>query len=189
MKGSIFRAKFIHVIYTAILFTSFFFGIVLLDTVVDRNISIYIRDALSHLFIVVIILEVIYFLPGKPAEWGLNLRNWQRGLILGVISGLAVGISDTFERLKYLIRKYEVLIYRGPFLEMALMAYNQIKEIKKSSRGLFFDCLHSIYFLYIDFFITNDEHFQMLKDNIEHFNYLKIYHLNELQLKTYIRRL
>lgn len=99
-----------------------------------------------------------------------------------------VGISDTFERLQYLNKKYEVLIYRGPFLEMALMAYNQIKDIKTSTRSVFFDCLHSLYLPYIDYFITNDNHFRELKNNVEHFNYKKIFHLKELKLRTFIRK-
>jgi len=100
-----------------------------------------------------------------------------------------INISDTGERLNYIVENYESLIYRGPFIEMALMAYNQIKEKNTSSRGLFFDCLHSIYLPYVNYFITNDDHFKNLRNNLDHLNYLKIHHINELQMKAYLRSL
>lgn len=100
-----------------------------------------------------------------------------------------VGISDTRKRFEYIIKEYEVLIYRGPIAEMALMAYNQIYEKNLSSRGLFKDCYHTLYLPYVDLFITNDDHFKKLKNFIDHPNYKKIYHFDQLEKKKHMRKL
>jgi hypothetical protein len=99
-----------------------------------------------------------------------------------------VGVSDTFKRLGYLLNKYEILTSRGPFMEMAITAFEQIRKNNKSTRGLFFDCLHSIYLPYVDIFLTYDNHFRNLS-RIPHINYQKIYHFDELQITEYLRKI
>lgn len=93
-------------------------------------------------------------------------------------------VEDTIERLEFLLANFEMLVHRGPFAEMALMAYTQISKGIKSNRGLFFDCLHCVYLTYIDFFITNDDHFVKLRDDSEHILFSRIYHLNEVKIIT-----
>jgi len=99
-----------------------------------------------------------------------------------------VGISDTFKRLGYLLDNYEILTSRGPFMEMAITAFEQIRKNNKSTRGLFFDCLHSIYLAYVDIFLTYDNHFKKLS-RIPHINYQEIYHFDELQITKYLRKI
>lgn len=83
-------------------------------------------------------------------------------------------INDIGQRIDFIFENYEELVYRGPFLSMALMAYNQIQEDKKPNRGLFWDALHSLYLPYVDFLITKDKHFKELQKKVNHINYLKI---------------
>lgn len=92
MKKIISASKLLPVLYTAILSTSFFMTIVLLDTIMKRKISLYTRDAISHFVIIVIVFVIMYLLPGKFVQWGVNLSNWQKSLLLGIILGLAIGI-------------------------------------------------------------------------------------------------
>lgn len=99
------------------------------------------------------------------------------------------GIHKTFSRFEYLLHNYEILIYRGPFAEMALMAYIQISNGIKSNRGLFFDCLHCIYLPYVDFFITKDDHFKRLRENSNHILFSRIVHINELKIVTHNRQI
>ena len=92
MKRIVSAAKLLPVFFTAILSSFFFLSLVLLDAMMKRKIPLYTRDAISHFVIIVIVLGVMYLLPGGPVRWGLNLKNWQRSLLLGIISGLALGI-------------------------------------------------------------------------------------------------
>ena len=86
-----------------------------------------------------------------------------------------------------MIQNYEVLVYRGPFVEMALMAYTQVDNNIRSNRGLLFDCLHTIYLTYVDIFITNDNHFIKLRDLHPYPSLLKIFHIDELSFNIYNR--
>lgn len=100
-----------------------------------------------------------------------------------------IGIKDTIQRLNFITINYKDLIFRGPFYQMAIMAYHQITLEQKSNRGLFMDCLHSIYITYADIFITNDEHFKTLKEKEIHPNFSKIHHINEIEITTQLREI
>jgi hypothetical protein len=89
------------------------------------------------------------------------------------------GISDSLDRLTFLMKMYKGLILRGPLYQMAIMAFHQISEGQKSNRGLYMDCLHVIYTTVIDRFITNDEHFKTLKEKGYFPNFLKVLHISE----------
>lgn len=91
-----------------------------------------------------------------------------------------VGLDSVLDRIQYIFSNYEILVHRGPFAEMALMAQSQFKY--KSSRGLLFDCLHSLYLPYINHFFTTDEHFRYLRSSVIHFNYLKILLMDEIEI-------
>lgn len=95
-----------------------------------------------------------------------------------------IGISNTQKRLIYICEHYEILIHRGPFFLMALMAYNQILKDKKTNRGLFWDALHCLYLPYIDILLTKDKHFKELQ-KINHPNFKKIVLIKE---NTIIKR-
>lgn len=74
-------------------------------------------------------------------------------------------IEDPWEKLDYLIDNYPMLVNRGPILEMAKMADEQLKMSNSKSRGLLHDCLHVIYCYYTDSLLTGDEHFKSLREN------------------------
>lgn len=78
------------------------------------------------------------------------------------------GISDDENKLIYFLEKYETALYRGPIATMANMALHQINQ--KKSRGLWADCLHSVYIPYSDRFVSADEHFCSLKGTDPHFD-------------------
>lgn len=98
-----------------------------------------------------------------------------------------VGISPSIDRLYYIMEKHKTLPIRGPFYQMAIMAYHQISLDQKSNRGLFMDCLHSIYITYADIFLTNDEHFKTLKEKDIHPNFRRLMHINEIEITTQLR--
>jgi len=82
----------VPVFCTAILSSSFFWIMVLLDKTMEKRVSVYSRVAISHVIIFFIILVVLYLLPGRLAEWGVNLGHWQTSLTLGIILGLTIGV-------------------------------------------------------------------------------------------------
>ena len=77
-------------------------------------------------------------------------------------------IDDPLERMDYLIKENPIALIRGPIVEMANMAVTQISMSNSKSRGLFHDCLHSIYCYYSHQLVTADEHFKALRDNHKH---------------------
>ena len=118
-------------------------------------------------------LSVFYIMFVLCAEVGLNneviKKFWAQ-----------VGIERTVDRILYAVQKWETLVYRGPFIEMALMT--RIESERKFSRGVFFDGLHAIYLPYVSLFLTNDEHFLGLREYLQgHPNALKIAGMEELE--------
>jgi len=67
-------------------------SLVVLDKMMERSVTLYSRMAISHLIIAAIVLVVIFVLPGGAGKWGLNLKNWQKSLVLGGIIGISIGI-------------------------------------------------------------------------------------------------
>ena len=95
-----------------------------------------------------------------------------------------IGIDNSFHRLKYLIQHFELLIYRGPIVVMSNTVLIQLESGGKSTRGIFWDALHSVYLMYLDIFFTNDEHFRMLRDKNNFYFFKKIIHFSEIEWKT-----
>lgn len=95
------------------------------------------------------------------------------------------GIEEPRDRVRFLARNFPELFYRGPIAGMARMTYQQCKS--KYTRGAFFDALHSLYIDYVHRFITADEHFKKLRKDGYDPNYMKIYHIEELQWTEHIR--
>jgi hypothetical protein len=73
-------------------------------------------------------------------------------------------ITSMQEKVNYLFSIDEKAIHRGPLAEMGLMANMQLEY--ETNRGLFFDCLHSMYIPYADRFFTNDIHFSRYKNEL-----------------------
>lgn len=78
------------------------------------------------------------------------------------------GVHEQHDRLIHFLKKYEIAICTGPIATMAVMALHQIKQ--KKSRGLWADCLHSVYIPYADRFHSADDHFCSLIGTDSHFN-------------------
>jgi hypothetical protein len=89
-------------------------------------------------------------------------------------------IPQSVDRLFYIYENYRTLFLYGPFYNMALMAYHQISSGQKKNRGLFLDCLHTIYITYFDIFITNDKHFKSFSENFINMNTSKIRHIEDI---------
>lgn len=68
-----------------------------------------------------------------------------------------IKIDNQLDRLAFILINHEELVYRGPFLTMATMAIAQSK--RTHSRGIWMDCLHSVYLPYADQFLSDDQHF------------------------------
>jgi len=89
------------------------------------------------------------------------------------------GIKNIIERLQYIMKNHEVLIQRGPFIQMAFMANNQFKT--KKSRGMLMDCYHSFYLPYFKLFMTADKHFETLINEFDHQNHNKVLHVDKFE--------
>lgn len=96
--------------------------------------------------------------------------------------------SNPTNMLVYFFEKYPLILKKGPFLEMALMAYNQVK-LGKTNRGLILDCYHMIYAPYVNWIVTGDEGFSNLKQ-VENRYERKIIHISELNfgIVPYIKK-
>jgi hypothetical protein len=90
-----------------------------------------------------------------------------------------IGIKGSYNRLNYLLKQHEELVYRGPFVILAQMAIVQLNKDGKPTRGIFWDMLHSLYLIYTDMFFTNDAHFLKLKYSLDHPVLKRITHLSE----------
>ncbi|HEX7415068.1 MAG TPA: hypothetical protein VF411_13570 [Bacteroidia bacterium] len=95
-----------------------------------------------------------------------------------------IGITKTKDRLNYLIKNHEALIYRGPLFVCAQMALVQLEKGGKPTRGIFWDILHSIYLIYVDTFFTNDDHFKKLSKSNDHPIFKRILHMDDVSWFT-----
>lgn len=94
-----------------------------------------------------------------------------------------LGLENILCRLTYVVNELPILVHRGPFLVMATMMISQATT-KKFPRGVWFDCLHSIYVSYADKLFTTDAHFQSLRESIpEPILQKRIHHMKEVILK------
>lgn len=82
-------------------------------------------------------------------------------------------LGDVESRTRFLFGSHPQLVTRGPFAEMAIVAYHQLCG-GKSTRGLLWDCLQAPYLVYSDMFLTNDGHFTDLNAVMPHRNFDKV---------------
>lgn len=94
------------------------------------------------------------------------------------------GINGTFERLDFVIEEMEILVTRGPFPVLAEMTFAQIRQGGKQTRGIYWDVLHSLYVIYSDIFMTNDNHFKKLRKQSDHLIFKRIIHMDEIKWFT-----
>ena len=89
-----------------------------------------------------------------------------------------IGIENPNDRISYVVKKIPDLFYRGPISNIAKMILLQADT--KSTRGVYFDALHSVYITYSDLYFSDDEHFDNLKKTIKDPNMLKIKKVSEV---------
>lgn len=81
-------------------------------------------------------------------------------------------VDHTIERFKYLVQHNPEIFYRGPIVTMAMMTKLQFQG--RHTRGLWMDCLHSIYLPYCRLMFSSDPHFKDLKDSNPLFEKIRI---------------
>lgn len=124
-------------------------------------------------------LSIFYLMLILCAEVGLDNEIIQK-------FWLNFGVDRTIDRIFYSIKRWETLVHRGPFIEMAVMT--RIQSENKFSRGVYFDGLHSIYLPFVDLFITDDQHFLNMREYLkDHPNSMKIFGIKELKFEYHER--
>ncbi len=86
-------------------------------------------------------------------------------------------IDKPTDRINYVVKNIPDIFTRGPIANIAKMILSQANS--KSTRGVYFDALHSIYITYSDLYFSDDEHFNNLK-KINDPNMLKIKKTSDL---------
>lgn len=84
----------------------------------------------------------------------------------------ALGIQDMSRRIEYTFTELKAVFQRGPMAAITLMT--EVQSHRKYSRGMFFDCLHSVYAIYADLFVSNDEHFRAFREEVAAIHGLKL---------------
>ncbi|CAA0144317.1 conserved hypothetical protein [Tenacibaculum maritimum] len=87
-----------------------------------------------------------------------------------------IGIENLNDRIEYLVENMPDIFYRGPISNITKMILSQANT--KSTRGVYFDALHSIYITYSDLYFSDDEHFNNLKTSKDP-NMIKIKKVSE----------
>jgi hypothetical protein len=135
-----------------------------------------------------------------PKEHAHDSRTWNHyGLVTLLIitifcSGITVdqepieafwkrrGIIDLETRISYTFNHFPQLVSYGPFHLLALVI--DAHSDKGYSRGMLFDCLHSLYAFYSDGFLTSDDHFRGMRERLPADSPIrsKIHHLDEVEI-------
>jgi hypothetical protein len=122
---------------------------------------------LERLYKIAILFVLVFFVLGLDFERDTIENYWNN-----------IGISDPMERMKYVFETYHELFKRGPILELSVMAYHQL-ELNDRSRGLLFDCYHTIYAPHVNQIITNDNNFARLSELETHYA-RKLTHVSDM---------
>lgn len=94
-----------------------------------------------------------------------------------------IGIDKPLKRLEYTVDNFSDIFFRGPIVNISKMMILQAE--KGSSRGVYFDAIHSIYTTYVDLYVSNDQHFlNFKKTNNSDFNMLKIVSVKDLKFQA-----
>lgn len=122
------------------------------------------------LFKLVVLFKMLFFVFRMDFDSSVIDRFWEHEECDRNPTNMLTHIDET----------YTDLFRIGPLLEMAVMAYNQVK-IGATNRGLLLDCYHMIYAPYVDFIVTGDEGFDNLK-KLESRYSNKIMHVSEMNI-------
>ena len=79
--------------------------------------------------------------------------------------------DKTIDRIIFSLFNFNKLTECGPIVMMARM---WISQINNTNRGTLLDMFHSIYIVYCDMFLTNDYHFEELKNSDDYIYFEKI---------------
>lgn len=97
--------------------------------------------------------------------------------------------DKTEDRVNFALLNFSQLTEYGPIVMMARMWITQSNSI---NRGTLLDMFHSIYIVYSDIFLTNDQHFENLRssDSYKYYEKIEIISKNEFftELKSFIIR-
>lgn len=95
----------------------------------------------------------------------------------------SIGTLSLAERVDYTFTRFPQLVVQGPFHLLATVI--DVHVDRTFSRGMIFDCLHAVYALYADTFLTADPHFvEMRKTLAESWPAAsKIVHIDEGELR------
>jgi len=123
-------------------------------------------------FKLVILFAMLFFVLRMDFDSKVIERFWKS-------EGIAA--DDPTKILMYLFESYSELLKKGPLLEMAVMAYNQVM-LGNTNRGLLLDCYHMIYAPYVNRIVTGDKGFDNLK-KLEGQYSRKIIHVSEMNVR------
>lgn len=124
------------------------------------------------LFKLVILFAMLFFLLRMDFDSRVIESFWE---------GEGVASDNPTKMLIHLFESYPALFKIGPLIEMAVMAYNQVK-LGNTNRGLLLDCYHMIYAPYVNWIVTGDMGFDNLK-NLERHYRGKIIHVSEMNIR------
>jgi hypothetical protein len=125
------------------------------------------------LFKLVVLFAMLFFVLRMDFDSKVIVKFWTDKGVQG---------DDPTKILMYLFETYPELLKKGPLLEMAVMAYNQVK-LGSANRGLLLDCYHMIYAPYVNWIVTGDMGFDNLKKLESHYSE-KIVHVSEMNIRT-----
>jgi hypothetical protein len=93
-----------------------------------------------------------------------------------------LGISELDKRIDYVFTKHPEIVEYGPFHLLAVMI--ETHTDRTFSRGMLFDCMHTLYAFYSDMFITADDHFKEMRAKLPDDSFIasKIHHVRELEM-------
>ncbi len=74
------------------------------------------------------------------------------------------GVRSMLDRVSTIFTEHPELVHTGPFHQMACMIKTQ--TVSKYRRGVYFDCMHTIYAIYADLFIAKDADFREFRTGI-----------------------
>ena len=125
------------------------------------------------LFKLVILFAMLFFVLRMDIDSRVIEKFWE---------GEGIASDNPTNMLIHLFESYPALFKIGPLLEMAVMAYNQVKR-GNTNRGLLLDCYHMIYAPYVNWIVTGDMGFDNLK-NLECHYRRKIIHVSEMNIRV-----
>lgn len=96
-----------------------------------------------------------------------------------------LGIHSLEDRFAYLLENVPECLTYGPLASVGIMA--SVQSVKSPNAGAMFDCLHSVYISYSNWFFVSDSGFLSFREAIDPRISFRIRHFNELTWATHGR--